>query len=235
MLGGSLADDAATAGRAVAGGRHARPGHRRSTRPEQIAQYFDSIGGQIRRSVPAATRIFGSATTLREDFPQAAALFAECFTRPTFPAGRFAKAQAARLGRHRRAGRRPARRKFRILLRHPARRLSLSRDRRAARRKTVERLTADDLRAVPRPLLRAGQHDRHGLRRHRAGRSAGLGRKNVRRAEAGSPIFRPHRLPPQQRARRADRPPQGDRQADGHDRAGLSGGRASSTRKTMRR
>ena len=39
-----------------------------------------------------------NATTLREDFPQAAALFAECFTRPTFPAGQFAKIQGLALG-----------------------------------------------------------------------------------------------------------------------------------------
>jgi hypothetical protein len=37
-------------------------------------------------------------TTLREDFPAAAAVFAECFTRPTFPDEEFQKVQTLALG-----------------------------------------------------------------------------------------------------------------------------------------
>ena len=37
----------------------------------QIAEYFDSIGGQLTMSAGRFT-VFGSATTLREDFPAAA-------------------------------------------------------------------------------------------------------------------------------------------------------------------
>ncbi len=62
-----------------------------------IARYFDSIGGRLSFGSGRFT-VFGEATTLREDFPQAAAVFAECFLRPTFPAGQFAKIQGLALG-----------------------------------------------------------------------------------------------------------------------------------------
>ena len=42
--------------------------------------------------------VFGSATTLRDDFPAAAALFAECFLQSTFPEDEFAKVQRLALG-----------------------------------------------------------------------------------------------------------------------------------------
>ena len=42
--------------------------------------------------------VFGSATTLRGDFPGAAALFAECFTKATFPEDEFVKVQQLALG-----------------------------------------------------------------------------------------------------------------------------------------
>jgi zinc protease len=42
--------------------------------------------------------IFGTATVLKEDFPQAAALFAQCFTRPTFPPDELAKVKTLALG-----------------------------------------------------------------------------------------------------------------------------------------
>jgi zinc protease len=63
----------------------------------RIAEYFDSIGGQL--SVGAGQNtVFAGATTLRDDFPQAAALFAECFTRPTFPDEEFQKVKTLALG-----------------------------------------------------------------------------------------------------------------------------------------
>jgi zinc protease len=82
---------------------------------------------------------------LREDFPQAAALFAECFLRPTFPADEYAKVQRLALGAiARRAGdphaeiseffadQLPKGTPYHLL--------------QGGTRKTVERLTAGDLR-----------------------------------------------------------------------------------------
>ncbi len=79
VLGGSLADDVETAGRSsMVGAMLDRGTARHSAR--QIAEYFDSIGGNLSMGAGRFT-VFGSATTLRADFPAAAALFAECFTR----------------------------------------------------------------------------------------------------------------------------------------------------------
>jgi len=96
VLGGSLADDEATAGRAALVGAMLDRGTAEHS-AEQIAEYFDSIGGQLSMGAGRFT-VFGSASTLREDFPKAAALFAECFMRPTFPAEEFAKVQRIALG-----------------------------------------------------------------------------------------------------------------------------------------
>jgi zinc protease len=95
-LGGSLADDETTAGRAALVGAMLDMGTADHS-AQQIANYFDSIGGQIGMSAGRFT-VFGSATTLRDDFPAAAALFAECITRPTFPDDEYAKVQRLALG-----------------------------------------------------------------------------------------------------------------------------------------
>ena len=96
VLGGSLADTEDTAGRAALVGAMLDMGTADHT-AQQIAEYFDSIGGHINMSAGRFT-VFGSAMTLREDFPEAAALFAECFTRPTFPQNEYAKVQQLALG-----------------------------------------------------------------------------------------------------------------------------------------
>jgi zinc protease len=96
VLGGSLVDDEKTAGRAALLGAMLDMGTADHTAP-QIAEYFDSIGGHLAMSAGRFT-VFGSATTLRADFPGAAALFAECFTRPTFPQEEYAKVQRLALG-----------------------------------------------------------------------------------------------------------------------------------------
>jgi zinc protease len=96
VLGGSLADTEATAGRASLVGAMLDMGTADHS-ARQIAEYFDSIGGQISMNAGRFT-VFGSATVLRDDFPRAAALFAECFTRPTFPQEEFAKVQQLALG-----------------------------------------------------------------------------------------------------------------------------------------
>jgi len=95
-MGGSLVDDEQTAGRASLVGAMLDMGTADHS-AQQIAEYFDSIGGQLAMSAGRFT-VFGSATTLKADFPQAAALFAECITRPTFPAAEFAKVQQLALG-----------------------------------------------------------------------------------------------------------------------------------------
>ena len=96
VLGGSLVDDEATAGRASLVADMLDKGTARHS-AQEIAKYFDSIGGQIGMSAGRFT-VYGSATCLRDDFPQAAALFAECFTEPVFPQAEFDKEQKLALG-----------------------------------------------------------------------------------------------------------------------------------------
>lgn len=96
VLGGSLADTEATAGRAALVGAMLDMGTAQHS-AQQIADYFDSIGGQLAMTAGRFT-LYGSATTLRKDFPGAAALFSECFTRATFPDDEFAKVQQLALG-----------------------------------------------------------------------------------------------------------------------------------------
>jgi zinc protease len=96
VLSGSLADTEATAGRASLVGAMLDMGTAGHS-AQQIADYFDSVGGQLSMSAGRFT-VFGSATTLRKNFPGAAALFAECFTRATFPDDEYAKVQQLALG-----------------------------------------------------------------------------------------------------------------------------------------
>jgi len=63
---------------------------------DEIAEYFDSIGGQFGMSA-GRNSLFGSITTLADDFPKASALFSECVTRPTFPDEQFKKMQQLQL------------------------------------------------------------------------------------------------------------------------------------------
>lgn len=95
-LSGSLADNDQTAGRASLVGSMLDMGTADHT-AQQIADYFDSIGGQLSMNAGRFT-IYGGATTLRDDFPNAMALFAECFCRPTFPDDEFAKMKQLALG-----------------------------------------------------------------------------------------------------------------------------------------
>ncbi len=96
VLGACLVDTEQTAGRSSLVGAMLDKGTARHS-ARQIAEYFDSIGGQFAMTSGRNT-IYGSATTLREDFPQAAALFAECFTRPVFPEDEFQKVKTLALG-----------------------------------------------------------------------------------------------------------------------------------------
>jgi zinc protease len=93
---GALADDPATAGRAALVAEMLDKGTAAHS-AEQIAHYFDSVGGVLSFNA-SYTMISGSATTLGDDFPAAAALLAECFTQSTFPNEEFAKAKDVTLG-----------------------------------------------------------------------------------------------------------------------------------------
>ncbi|MBN2022814.1 MAG: insulinase family protein [Pirellulales bacterium] len=96
VLGGSLVDAPETAGRAALVGQMLDKGTaRRNAR--QIADYFDAIGGRMSTGAGRNT-LFANMTVLRDDFPEAAAVFAECFTRPTFPEDEFQKVKKLALG-----------------------------------------------------------------------------------------------------------------------------------------
>ena len=96
VLAGSLVDTEATAGRSALVAEMLDKGTARHS-AAQIAQFFDAIGGQLSMSSGRFT-VFGSATTLREDFPQAAALFAQCVMHPAFSREEFVKVQSLALG-----------------------------------------------------------------------------------------------------------------------------------------
>ena len=96
VLGGSLVDTEQTAGRSSLVANMLDKGTAGQS-AQQIAEYFDSIGGRLSITAGRNT-IYASATTMPEDFTQAAALFAECFTRPSFPESEFEKVKTLALG-----------------------------------------------------------------------------------------------------------------------------------------
>ena len=96
VLGGSLADTDETAGRASLVASMLDMGTADHS-AQQIAEYFDSIGGHIAMNAGRFT-VYGSVTSLKDDFAQASSLFAECFTRSTFPQEEYAKIQQLALG-----------------------------------------------------------------------------------------------------------------------------------------
>jgi len=96
VLGGSLADTPETAGRSALVAAMLDKGAAQHS-AEQIARYFDSIGGKLSFGAGRFT-VFGNATVLRDDFSAALAMFAECCTRPTFPETEFQKVQKLALG-----------------------------------------------------------------------------------------------------------------------------------------
>ena len=64
----------------------------------QIAEFMDSIGGTLVCTSERNTTS-GSILTLKEDFPKASELLAECFLRPTFPEDEFNKLKVQTIGR----------------------------------------------------------------------------------------------------------------------------------------
>ena len=143
-LGGSLVDTEQTAGRSALVGAMLDKGTEKMS-AQQIADYFDSIGGQFSTAAGRNT-VFASATVLREDFPRAGALFAECFTRPTFPAEEFAKVKKLALGAIARRADSPQSEVFELFYDNlpkgsPYHLIQ------GGKKETLQRLTADDLRA----------------------------------------------------------------------------------------
>ena len=167
--------------------------------------------------------VYGSATTLRDDFPGAAALFAECFTRPTFPAGGVRQGAAARPGGHRPPGRRSAPGNQRVLLPTTCRPARPTTSSRAARPTSVRKLTAEDLRQyhakyfVPNNMVVTvfGDID--------PDEALALVKKLFGGLKP-APDFQPLSFDRQQRHRQDDRASQDDRQADGHGVVRLSHG-----------
>ncbi|MBN2216874.1 MAG: insulinase family protein, partial [Pirellulales bacterium] len=144
VLGGSLVDSPETAGRSALVAQMLERGTAQHT-AQQIAAYFDSIGGQLSMSSGRNT-IYGSATVLTDDFPEATALLAECFTASTFPEGEFQKAQRLALGAIARRANSPQAEIMELFFD------SLPADSPyhvidGGTRASVERLTVDDLRA----------------------------------------------------------------------------------------
>jgi len=144
VLGASLVDTEATAGRSAMVGAMLDKGTKEHS-AQQIADYFDSIGGRLSMSAGRST-IYGSATTLKGDFPQAAALFAECFTRPTFPQDQFEKQKTLALGAIARRADNPHQEAFELFYD------SLPKSSpyhlvQGGKVETIKALTADDLRA----------------------------------------------------------------------------------------
>jgi len=96
VLAGSLADTPETAGRSSLLAEMLGKGTARHS-AEQIADWFDSVGGQF-NTASGRNTIYAHANVLRDDFPQALAILAESFTRPTFPAQEFARVKQLMLG-----------------------------------------------------------------------------------------------------------------------------------------
>ena len=96
VLAGGLVDDPSTAGRTALVAEMLDKGTSRHS-AEQIARFFDSIGAQFSIQAGRFT-IYASTTCLRDDFPQAAAMLAECLTEPAFPPEQFQAVQRIALG-----------------------------------------------------------------------------------------------------------------------------------------
>jgi zinc protease len=143
-LGGSLVDSVETAGRASLLADMLDQGTAHHT-AEQIADYFDSVGGKFAVRAGRNT-IYTSASVLAGDFPKAAALVAECFTQPSFPQDRFQKVKQLALGEIAQRADNPHQQAFEFFYDNlPAG--SPYHVIEGGKAETVKRLTIDDLRA----------------------------------------------------------------------------------------
>ncbi len=94
VLGGSSTDGEPMAGRAAMLADLMDKGTTRGASAADIANYFDSVGGAIAFGSGRFT-FNGSATCLKEDFPKAAALFADSLLYPALPDDQFQRAKLA--------------------------------------------------------------------------------------------------------------------------------------------
>jgi zinc protease len=143
-LGASLVDTPQTAGRAALVATMLDKGTAART-AQQIAEYFDSIGGQLTMRAGRNT-IYGSATVLRDDFEQALEVFAECLLQPAFPEDEFERVRKLTLAAIDRRADNPQAEAFELFYDSlpagsPYQLLQ------EGKRETVERLTEADLRA----------------------------------------------------------------------------------------
>jgi zinc protease len=96
VLGGALVDTPETAGRSALVAEMLDKGNPRMSAAE-IAEYFDSIGAKFSTGA-GRNSVFAGMTVLRDDFPRAAGVLADCFLRPAFPQDQFEKVQQLALG-----------------------------------------------------------------------------------------------------------------------------------------
>ena len=94
VLGGSSTDGEKLAGRAAMLADLLDKGTTRGASAADIAAFFDLIGGELSFSAGRFT-FNGSATCLKEDFPKAAALFADSLLYPALPEDQFMRAKMA--------------------------------------------------------------------------------------------------------------------------------------------
>lgn len=96
VFGSTLTENEATAGQSALLAAMLDKGTP-SKNAEQIAEYFDAIGGTMGIASGRNT-IYGSTTVLKADFEAATRLFAECFLQSTFPEKEFEQVRTLALG-----------------------------------------------------------------------------------------------------------------------------------------
>ena len=144
VLAGGLVDTKKTAGRSAVVAAMLDQGTGAHS-AEEIAETYDSIGGRLSMAAGRST-IYGSMSCLSDDFPKAAALFAECFLKSTFPEDEFAKVKTLALGAVARRGADPRQEAFDVLYENlPAE--SPYHVNPGGDASSIEALSADDLRA----------------------------------------------------------------------------------------
>lgn len=150
ILGGNLVDTPETAGRTMLLAQMLDKGTEKLS-AEQIAELFDDWDARV-SFVPGRNTLLGNLSILKDQFPQAAELFAECLLRPSFPEEEFQKVKQLALDAIAQRSADPqaeANELFADLLppSTPYRILT------GGKKETVERLTIDDLRKHLRQIL----------------------------------------------------------------------------------
>jgi zinc protease len=152
VLGGQLIDTPKTAGRARLVGKMLDKGTAKYS-AEQIANYFDSIGGTF-STASGRNTLFASATVLRDDYPKAFGILADCFLRSTFPPEEFEKVKRLALGEIARRDDNPQQQILELFydqlpLSSPYHLLQ------GGKKETVEPLTVDDIRGFHQKYFKA--------------------------------------------------------------------------------